>query len=302
MTKKNRILAIVVTFNRLKLLRRCVESLKNQTRKPDEIFVVNNSSTDGTLEYLEKDGGLSYVTQENSGSAGGWYAGIEKAISDNFDFVWLMDDDGFADINELKHLEEALKPGIALLSSLLVRENDKNHLVFGLPVLDKNGYPKIIALKRKIKTVREMEKIKNNQHYPYAHLFNGALLDVTYAKRAGNVDRDYFMYGDELDYLWRLKRFGEVCTSISALHYHPDVSKRALAPERLYYFIRNTIIINNMYLDHKLLRNFFTVAVGIYRFLRSNKIVVILNIFFNIKNNYVVKAIKDGYAKKRRKI
>ncbi|MCJ7779061.1 MAG: glycosyltransferase [Sedimentisphaerales bacterium] len=302
MSKTCKILAVVVTYNRLALLKRCIQSLKSQTRQPDEILVINNSSTDGTLEYLKKNDHISHITQKNSGSAGGWHTGIDTAIKNNYDFVWLMDDDGFADINELKNLEDAMKPGMAMLSSLLVDENNINNLVFGLPTLNKKGYPRIIALKRKIKTVSAVLRLKDCQYYPYAHLFNGALLDTAVARKIGNVDRDYFMYGDELDYLWRLKRVGDVCTLDSALHYHPDVSKRALGAERLYYFIRNTIIINNKYLDYKALRNFCTVVIGIYRLLRSNKIIPALKTLFNIRNNYVIRAIKDGYVQRRGKI
>lgn len=302
MDKTGTILAVVVTYNRLSLLKRCIQSLERQTRQPDKILIVNNSSTDGTLEYLKGNEHISYITQENSGSSGGWHTGIDTAIKNNFDFVWLMDDDGFADINELNNLEDAMRPGIAMLSALPVDENSINNLVFGLPILNRKGYPRIIAMKRKINTVDEVRKLKNFQYYPYAHLFNGALLDIAFAKKIENVDRDYFMYGDELDYLWRLKRVGGVFTILSTLHYHPNVSKRALEVQRLYYFIRNTIMINNKYLDCKMLRNFFTVAIGIYRFFRSNKITVILKTIFNLNNNYIIRAIRDGYIQRKVKI
>jgi len=37
-----KIAAVVVTFNRLKLLKECVNALREQTRKLDEIFLINN--------------------------------------------------------------------------------------------------------------------------------------------------------------------------------------------------------------------------------------------------------------------
>lgn len=51
---KYRIAAVVVTYNRLDLLKECINSIRQQTRKLDEIIVVNNSSTDGTLEWLNE--------------------------------------------------------------------------------------------------------------------------------------------------------------------------------------------------------------------------------------------------------
>lgn len=76
---KYKIAAVVVTFNRLELLKKCVESLRNQTHKLDEILIINNSSTDGTLDWLNQQNDLTVISQENSGSAGGQFTGIKTA-------------------------------------------------------------------------------------------------------------------------------------------------------------------------------------------------------------------------------
>ena len=39
-----KIAAVVVTYNRLELLKKCIQSLRDQTRRLDEIIVVNNKS------------------------------------------------------------------------------------------------------------------------------------------------------------------------------------------------------------------------------------------------------------------
>ena len=49
----SKICAIVVTYNRLELLKLTIERLLNQTRKLDEIIIINNASTDGTNEFLD---------------------------------------------------------------------------------------------------------------------------------------------------------------------------------------------------------------------------------------------------------
>jgi rhamnopyranosyl-N-acetylglucosaminyl-diphospho-decaprenol beta-1,3/1,4-galactofuranosyltransferase len=55
--------AAIVTHNRLELLKLSVRSLRTQARKPDEIIIVNNGSTDGTAEWLAEQEGLFVVTQ-----------------------------------------------------------------------------------------------------------------------------------------------------------------------------------------------------------------------------------------------
>ena len=48
----DKVLNVIVTYNRLKDLKVCVENVKGQTYKDLDILVVNNGSTDGTTEYL----------------------------------------------------------------------------------------------------------------------------------------------------------------------------------------------------------------------------------------------------------
>ncbi|MBA4018961.1 MAG: dTDP-rhamnosyl transferase rfbF [Pirellula sp.] len=88
-----RIAAIVVTFNRVALLQECVQAVRSQTRRPDEIIVVDNSSTDGTREWLDVQPDLTVVRQENLGSSGGQQTGIKTAFQKGHDWFWCMDDD-----------------------------------------------------------------------------------------------------------------------------------------------------------------------------------------------------------------
>ena len=48
-----KVIALVVSYNRQALLAECIQSLRNQSRKPDAILVINNGSTDNTAEWLE---------------------------------------------------------------------------------------------------------------------------------------------------------------------------------------------------------------------------------------------------------
>lgn len=88
---------VVLTYNRLQLLKITISKILEQSFEPAEILIVDNNSSDGTREYLEESENLSTIfLNENLGPAGGFYEGIkyfsEKA---NVDYVWLMDDDFF---------------------------------------------------------------------------------------------------------------------------------------------------------------------------------------------------------------
>lgn len=90
------VIAIIVTFNRLNMLKRCIYNLSVQNLDCD-ILVVDNCSTDGTEKYIKSKCNNTdihyYNTGKNLGGAGGFNIGIRLAAKYNYKFVWLMDDD-----------------------------------------------------------------------------------------------------------------------------------------------------------------------------------------------------------------
>lgn len=113
-----KIIAVVVTYNRLALLQRTIAALKAQTRPLDAIVVVNNGATDGTADWLEAQQGLEVFTQDNVGGSGGFARGIREARQIGADRIWCMDDDVFPRPSCLERLLEAAAthPDAAILA------------------------------------------------------------------------------------------------------------------------------------------------------------------------------------------
>ncbi len=74
-----KVIAVIVSYNRQALLAECIQALRSQTRKPDAILVVNNGSTDNTAVWLDAQQDVYHITQQNIGSAGGFNTGITWA-------------------------------------------------------------------------------------------------------------------------------------------------------------------------------------------------------------------------------
>jgi radical SAM protein with 4Fe4S-binding SPASM domain len=77
---------VILTFNQLKYTKQCVESIERNTPEPHEIIFVDNGSSDGTRNYLEKyakkndhDHVMLILNDENKGFAGGNNQGIAQA-------------------------------------------------------------------------------------------------------------------------------------------------------------------------------------------------------------------------------
>ncbi len=298
MNKK--IIAIVVTYNRCSLLERCINYLNNQTLKPDEILVINNGSNDGTLEMLKKLN-VTIITQENVGSAGGWHAGLEFANKRDYDFAWLMDDDGYPDIESLGILSEAFKPGIACISSLVVQETRPSKFVFPLPKMNSKLLPVVWSLNRKLGSIEELNASFSGNLYPFAHLFNGALIKIDAVRAIGNVNKDFFMFGDEVDYFFRLRKYGGVFSATNSYHFHPDVSKRKYSGIKIYYYIKNSIILNTKYFDLIIIRNVLTLFAVIIRTGKRNGLGYLFDLVIGKHKRSFYRAIFRGLQGKVRK-
>ena len=84
--------AVVVTYNAMPWVERCLESVRDC-----ETIVVDHGSTDGTVEAVrERFPGVEVVEQENRGLAAGWNAGIRRASGRYFLILnadaWLLGD------------------------------------------------------------------------------------------------------------------------------------------------------------------------------------------------------------------
>ncbi|WP_372594625.1 glycosyltransferase family 2 protein [Actinotalea sp.] len=99
-----RVSVVVVTWNGLALTRRCVESLRAQSLEPGEmeIIVVDNGSSDGTVEALSSEPDLRVVPRAvNGGFAAGANAGIRAASGE---LVVLINNDAVAEPGTVAHL------------------------------------------------------------------------------------------------------------------------------------------------------------------------------------------------------
>lgn len=264
-----RIIAVIVTHNRCNLLSRCIDHVQAQTRPPDALIVINNGSTDDTLAMLAERK-VDAITQSNLGSAGGWNRAISHCLDQGFDAVWLMDDDGYPGPHALQQLEHALQPSVACASSVVVQEDKPDQFVFPFPLLDKSGLPVLFGFPRRISTLSALEPFVHNGNYPFAHLFNGALIASRAIRQIGNVNPDFFIYGDEVDYFFRLRSAGDVVSVMAARQFHPDVSLRPYTTTKIYYFIRNAFILNRRYFNHVWFRHCLSLVAAMVRTSRRN--------------------------------
>jgi len=132
-------LAIVtITRNDLAGLRRTLASVEAQTTPPDDHWIIDGASTDGTREYLDSlphSPNRHFISESDRGIYDAMNKGVSKASTD---FVWFLNSgDTCADAAVVAELGEALgaRPGLAALYGKIWRQNSHGLRSVGGPVL-----------------------------------------------------------------------------------------------------------------------------------------------------------------------
>ena len=222
--KPERIAAIVVTYNRKWLLGECLDSLLRQSHPLDALYIIDNTSTDGTYEYLLDRGFISpaasphetvrlvassespdqrvevhYIRMpDNVGGAGGFAEGMERAAGAGFDWLWLMDDDVLAAPDALdvlarkkEHLKAVHDEPFLLNSLVLARDQqDGDALAFPLREVSANGFPRMGAFHWRLSEVRDQV---HDGLYRWICPFNGTFVPARAVAEVGPPRREFFI-------------------------------------------------------------------------------------------------------------
>lgn len=211
----SQIAAVVVTFNRLDYLQRLVQRLRT-VPELTRILIVDNASTDGTGEWLatQQDDRLDYrILPENLGGAGGFQTGLQWSYDLGFELSWLMDDDGLPTADCLAQLLQ-YRGDYDFWGPAVLAEQDPEKLCF--PVRK----PGTTQVCRTLSQLRNLQK--NGVLEGIVIPFNGVLVTRDLVQRIGTPRAEFFIWGDDVEYLWRALRDGaRVATIVDAQFLHP---------------------------------------------------------------------------------
>jgi rhamnopyranosyl-N-acetylglucosaminyl-diphospho-decaprenol beta-1,3/1,4-galactofuranosyltransferase len=229
---QNKVLVIIVTYNRLNDLKDCISALQKQTYKDFDILVVNNGSTDGTKEWLDSQEFLHIIHQDNLGGAGGFYSGMKYMVENRYSWLLMMDDDGIADKDELKNLMEGYS---------YVKEKEGKDIILNALVANKDDHSTTAFMwARGSGRSNNIQELKKEIYFKDIHPFNGTLVKREIIEKIGLIKKEMFIWGDEEEYMARARYYGfGTCTLTSAIHYHPKEKgqKGNLIPFCKKYFI-----------------------------------------------------------------
>ena len=105
----NELITIIINvYNREKYIKKCIDSVINQTYKNLEILIINDGSTDNTLKICKsyKDKRIKIITTKNQGLSFSRNVGIDNAQGE---YLYFVDSDDFIELDTIEYLYNLCK-------------------------------------------------------------------------------------------------------------------------------------------------------------------------------------------------
>ncbi len=259
------ILVIIVTWNKQSYVVDLLNSLKKIHYHQEylDIVVVDNASTDGTVEYLKTHFPeiLLVENEENLGGTGGFNTGLSYAFSQpesRYDYLWLLDNDVIVHPDTLSELVQVLEEerDVALAGSTMMQltvphrinemgafvDMDRGSLLLNRHLEDVKGLQgQSIAdiQKNPVDLSRYLKNCQSRMDVEYVAA--ASLLVRAEVAKAAKVWDDFFIHFDDVEWCLRIAKLGyRIVVSAKSLIWHLPADHK-VPTWILYYDNRNVL-------------------------------------------------------------
>ena len=222
------ILVIIVTFNGMRWLERCIGSVRKST-VPADILVIDNGSTDGSVEWLQGHGVEVVCNSSNTGFGAANNVGLKRALEEGYSYAYLLNQDAWVAPDCFSKLIGAFESGpYGILSPIQYDATGKK--------MDKQ------FSKRCRRSIRRQkgERVAEVPFVMAAHwmVSRGCFMKV------GGFSPAFTQYGEDDNYIDRARWFGwktGVVPEAAAVH---DRADRPNSPERRMFLKCNASVVH----------------------------------------------------------
>ncbi|MFU2158156.1 MULTISPECIES: glycosyltransferase [Caldisericum] len=293
-----KVASIVITYNRKELLKECIESILDGKIVP-EIIVVDNASTDGTQDLVQRYPVKYLRLDKNLGPAGGAETGQRYAYKNGYDFVWMLDDDVIVSKDALSMLIEFYDKLHIEFQKLILSSVTYGDREFSKPFYNLLRYNNTTGITQKIS---DREFLKDYFEYDIAPM-NGLFLPRFVFESVGFFDGRLWGWYDDTEFVLRARNAGFRGFAISKSKiYHPIEFRKQVKmfgktftllssrPYRMYLGTRNNIVVQKKFLKPV---NFYLLFLPLFIFKRFLSIIF----FYDDKKEFLkhfFRGIIDG--------
>ena len=242
-----RISIVILNFNTREHLAGCLQSVHADLRAGDEVFVVDNASSDGSADMVARD--FPWVRVIRSPINGGFAHGNNQALRFvTGDAILLLNPDTVLPAGALNTFEERLTayPNAAIIGPKLLKPNGSMHLAC------RRSFPTpSVAFYRLSGLSRLFPRSATFGRYNLTYLDPNAPIEVdsvcgacllirrSVIERIGLLDERFFMYGEDVDWCLRAREDGWTVRyepAIVVQHQHGAASRQRALRTTFHFF------------------------------------------------------------------
>jgi glycosyltransferase involved in cell wall biosynthesis len=247
-----RILGHIHTFNDEDVIDRSLQALLDQTYPLVEIVIVDNASTDGTLNRPFPEKVTVIRHSANLGTNGSVITGFKYAFEHQYDWIWIFDADSAPS-------KDALEVLVNFYKSLAPEAQDRVSFLACLAIDTPTMEPSYGAVFTATKATRVRPQAPNAFCECHVTIWSGALYRLKAVEQIGMPSSDYVLDWGEFEYGYRARRAGftgymhehsimhhniggQPSLQMSVLRLGPlSITVYEFPPIRCYYMTRNSL-------------------------------------------------------------
>jgi GT2 family glycosyltransferase len=240
-------------MNDAAVIEQALAGLRRQSRSPDAILIVDNASTDGTLDRTFPENVTVIRNAENQGTSGAVRTGLAYGSEHGFDWVWIFDADSVPEPDVLENL-------LVFFERLPLAKREQVCFLAGRP-LTEAGEIKEMPVRLEGRwgmTVIPLQSAEESTECD-CMIWSGSLYRTAAVEQIGLPSADYVLDIAEIEYGYRSRQLGFTGYIVHNSVVYQDVGRGAgnssriyrlgplrfrlseLAPARCYYSVRNLI-------------------------------------------------------------
>ena len=193
---------LIPNFNEIELLKKCINSIKKQNFSFYDVIIIDNGSSDESVEYL-KDNYPEFMLIQNKKNLGFATAVNQGIKASSAEYVFLLNNDTEIEDGCLTNLLNCIEndESIFAVSSKMIQNQNRN-------LIDDAGDEyTILGLTRKIGNNRSTELYQSEREI-FSACAGAALYRRSIFEIVGYFDENFFAYMDDVDISYRARIYG----------------------------------------------------------------------------------------------
>ena len=244
---KPHVIACVLTWNEYTDTKSCLASLQAQTYDNLDVVLVDNNSTDGSIDRLRKEFPTVTIIENdrNLGFSLAQNKAIEHGLDQGADYLWVLNNDIVLPDHALEHLvaEIGNDPTIGMITPQIM-DDEATWFSYG-QVNRRSGHINagpLARLRRAIAVRNTGQRFIDNDYAPLCCL----LVDADVFRAVGLLPDPYFIYTEDVEFCLRAREAGYrivTDTELTVDHAASSSSGGEQNPVTNYYVARNRWIL-----------------------------------------------------------